>query len=143
MGRLLAHMAAPSSAAATTHAPRFRVPATVLPEAPYELVKTMRASVVVLGPLVARWARPGLAAAAAPSAPAPSTCQPERGSRRSRRRSSSPRLRHRHRARGQAARARSSPSNGQTVTGTENIMMAAALADGRSGAAQLRLASRR
>ena len=27
------------------------------PEAPYELVKTMRASVVVLGPLVARWGK--------------------------------------------------------------------------------------
>jgi len=29
----------------------------VTPEAPYDLVKTMRASVVVLGPLVARWGR--------------------------------------------------------------------------------------
>jgi UDP-N-acetylglucosamine 1-carboxyvinyltransferase len=29
----------------------------VTPEAPYELVKTMRASVLVLGPLVARWGR--------------------------------------------------------------------------------------
>ncbi len=29
----------------------------VIPEAPYELVKTMRASVLVLGPLVARWGR--------------------------------------------------------------------------------------
>ena len=33
------------------------MPAAVTPEAPYELVKTMRASVVVLGPLVARWGR--------------------------------------------------------------------------------------
>src|SRR5215467_4822938 len=31
-----------------------RVPSTVSVEAPYELVKTMRASVLVLGPLVAR-----------------------------------------------------------------------------------------
>ncbi len=29
----------------------------VIPEAPYDLVKTMRASVLVLGPLVARWGR--------------------------------------------------------------------------------------
>ncbi len=29
----------------------------VVPEAPYDLVKTMRASVLVLGPLVARWGR--------------------------------------------------------------------------------------
>ena len=43
--------------------------------APYDLVKTMRASVLVLGPLLARLARPGLAArAAAPSAPGRSTC---------------------------------------------------------------------
>jgi UDP-N-acetylglucosamine 1-carboxyvinyltransferase len=34
-----------------------RVPAAVNPEAPYELVKTMRASVVVLGPLLARWGK--------------------------------------------------------------------------------------
>ena len=33
------------------------VPSSVTPEAPYELVKTMRASVLVLGPLVARWGR--------------------------------------------------------------------------------------
>ncbi len=34
-----------------------RVPTKVNPEAPYELVKTMRASVLVLGPLVARYGR--------------------------------------------------------------------------------------
>jgi len=33
------------------------VPTEVTPEAPYELVKTMRASVLVLGPLVARYGR--------------------------------------------------------------------------------------
>ncbi len=33
------------------------VPTNVTPEAPYELVKTMRASVLVLGPLVARYGR--------------------------------------------------------------------------------------
>lgn len=34
-----------------------KVPTTVHPEAPYELVKTMRASVLVLGPLTARYGR--------------------------------------------------------------------------------------
>lgn len=36
---------------------RLVVPPSVTPEAPYELVKTMRASVLVLGPLVARYGR--------------------------------------------------------------------------------------
>ncbi len=35
----------------------FRAPDTLNPEAPYELVKTMRASVLVLGPLLARFGR--------------------------------------------------------------------------------------
>ncbi len=56
LGRLLAHMGCqveriPGPARSLT----IRVPAAVTPEAPYELVKTMRASVVVLGPLLARW----------------------------------------------------------------------------------------
>ncbi len=40
-----------------TEAARVEIDASTLssPEAPYELVKTMRASVLVLGPLVARW----------------------------------------------------------------------------------------
>jgi UDP-N-acetylglucosamine 1-carboxyvinyltransferase len=36
---------------------RIEVPEQVTPEAPYDLVKTMRASVLVLGPLVARYGR--------------------------------------------------------------------------------------
>lgn len=36
---------------------QIRVPTRVNPEAPYDLVKTMRASVLVLGPLVARYGR--------------------------------------------------------------------------------------
>jgi UDP-N-acetylglucosamine 1-carboxyvinyltransferase len=34
-----------------------KVPTNVMPEAPYDLVRTMRASVLVLGPLVARYGR--------------------------------------------------------------------------------------
>ncbi len=56
------------------HAASIRVPPAVRPEAPYELVKTMRASVLVLGPLVARSGGPASRCpAAAPSAPGPST----------------------------------------------------------------------
>ena len=45
------------------------------PEAPYDLVKTMRASALVLGPLLASQGRSGYPCpAAAPSAPGPSTC---------------------------------------------------------------------
>jgi len=75
MGRLLAHMGCAFERSGDHHAASIRVPATVLPEAPYELVKTMRASVVVLGPLVARWGKARVSLpGAAPSAPAPSTC---------------------------------------------------------------------
>src|SRR5438093_13487149 len=39
------------------HVCRIRVKQPIPPEAPYEMVKTMRASVLVLGPLVARFGR--------------------------------------------------------------------------------------
>jgi UDP-N-acetylglucosamine 1-carboxyvinyltransferase len=58
MGRLLAHMGCEVGRAAAdgdARAAVLRVPAQVRPEAPYELVKTMRASVLVLGPLLARF----------------------------------------------------------------------------------------
>ena len=57
MRRLLEHM----GVAVETHGARggmdFVAPDGLNPEAPYELVKTMRASVLVLGPLVARFGR--------------------------------------------------------------------------------------
>ncbi len=56
LSRLLVHMGCMvERIAGPRRSLAIRVPATVLPEAPYELVKTMRASVVVLGPLLARW----------------------------------------------------------------------------------------
>ena len=58
MGRLLAHMGCEVGRAAAdgdARAAVLRVPAQLRPEAPYELVKTMRASVLVLGPLLARF----------------------------------------------------------------------------------------
>jgi UDP-N-acetylglucosamine 1-carboxyvinyltransferase len=58
LGRLLAHMGAQVERnSGERRALGIRVPAAVNPEAPYELVKTMRASVVVLGPLLARWGK--------------------------------------------------------------------------------------
>jgi UDP-N-acetylglucosamine 1-carboxyvinyltransferase len=55
MGRLIANM----GPAVTSDRGTLQIDATELgnPEAPYELVKTMRASVLVLGPLVARCGR--------------------------------------------------------------------------------------
>jgi UDP-N-acetylglucosamine 1-carboxyvinyltransferase len=57
MRKLLDHMGVQTQ----THGERggisLSAPATLNPEAPYELVKTMRASVLVLGPLLARFGR--------------------------------------------------------------------------------------
>jgi UDP-N-acetylglucosamine 1-carboxyvinyltransferase len=56
LGRLLGHMGVEVERGRGRAAEelRLRTPADLLPEAPYEMVKTMRASVLVLGPLVAR-----------------------------------------------------------------------------------------
>jgi UDP-N-acetylglucosamine 1-carboxyvinyltransferase len=132
LGKLLGHMGCEVDRSAGERRVAVRVPRGVKPEAPYELVKTMRASVVVLGPLVARWgkarvslpggcaigARPidqhlkGLAALGA-------EIHLEHGYVEA--------LAPRGRLRGTIF-----TFDGQTVTGTENVMMAAALADGRT-----------
>jgi len=132
MGRLLTHMGCEVGRGQDRRAVTVRVPRAVKPEAPYDLVRTMRASVVVLGPLVARWgqarvslpggcaigARPidqhlkGLAALGAEIA-----------------------LEHGYvEARAPRGRLRGAAFvfDAQTVTGTENVMMAAALAEGRT-----------
>src|SRR2546421_3391837 len=59
MGRLLSHMGAKVARDGETGGHTLEIDAAGLPrpEAPYELVKTMRASVLVLGPLVARMGR--------------------------------------------------------------------------------------
>src|SRR4051794_28918308 len=59
MGRLLSYMGCEVSRGAGEHPHTIsvRVPHDLKAEAPYDLVKTMRASVVVLGPLLARWGR--------------------------------------------------------------------------------------
>src|SRR5512136_34933 len=132
MGRLLGHMGCTFERSADHHAASIRVPATVRPEAPYELVKTMRASVVVLGPLVARWGRArvslpgGCAIGARPIdqhlkglEALGATIELEHGYVTA----TAPRGR---------LRGATFTFDGQTVTGTENVMMAAALAEGRT-----------
>src|SRR3954468_11543909 len=59
MGRLIAHLGAKVTPSAEVGPHTLRIDASELPrpEAPYDLVKTMRASVLVLGPLVARFGR--------------------------------------------------------------------------------------
>jgi len=56
MSRLLRHIGVEITGDGTP-ALTLQAPGTLRPEAPYDLVKTMRASVVVLGPLVARHGR--------------------------------------------------------------------------------------
>ncbi|MBL8949840.1 MAG: UDP-N-acetylglucosamine 1-carboxyvinyltransferase [Myxococcaceae bacterium] len=57
MLKVLRTMGCEADWSAEKHEVHIRVPKQVLPEAPYELVKTMRASVLVLGPLAARHGR--------------------------------------------------------------------------------------
>ncbi|GAC1337977.1 MAG: UDP-N-acetylglucosamine 1-carboxyvinyltransferase [Myxococcales bacterium] len=144
LGKLLAHMGAKVShgkggkgPTAQAHTLQIDSSAIARPEAPYELVKTMRASVLTLGPLVARFgrarvslpggcaigARPidqhlkGLEALGATIVLAhgyvEATVAPRGGK--------APRL-----------RGATVVFDIPTVTGTENLMMAAALAEGRT-----------
>lgn len=55
MRRLLGHMGVQSETFGERGGLRFQASGAIVPEAPYELVKTMRASVLALGPLLARF----------------------------------------------------------------------------------------
>jgi UDP-N-acetylglucosamine 1-carboxyvinyltransferase len=132
MGRLLGHMGCTVERTADRHVAAIRVPAAVTPEAPYELVKTMRASVVVLGPLLARWGKarvslPGGCAIGARPIDQHLKGLTALGARIE--------LEHGY-VTATAPRGRLHGAvftfDGQTVTGTENVMMAAALAEGRT-----------
>ena len=105
-------------------------PQIVSPEAPYELVKTMRASSLVLGPLVARTGRARVSCrAVAPSARVPSICTSSDSNAR-RHDLSGTRL-----YRGLAPDGlKGAQVNFEriTVTGTEDLMMAAVLAQGET-----------
>jgi UDP-N-acetylglucosamine 1-carboxyvinyltransferase len=131
MGRLLTHMGCEAARAGDgRHAVALRVPAAVNPEAPYELVKTMRASVLVLGPLVARWGRARVSLPGGCAIGARPIDQHLKGLAAL---GADIALEHGYvEARAPRGRLRGARFvfDTETVTGTENVMMAAALAEG-------------
>jgi len=131
MGRLLGHMGCAFERTGG-HAVALRVPAAPRPEAPYELVRTMRASVVVLGPLVARLGRAQVSLPGGCAIGARPIDQHLKGLAAL---GAEIELRHGYveaRAPGGRLRGATFTFDGVTVTGTENVMMAAALAEGTS-----------
>jgi UDP-N-acetylglucosamine 1-carboxyvinyltransferase len=100
------------------------------PEAPYELVKTMRASVLVLGPLVARFGRARVSLPGGCAIGARPIDQHLKGLQAL---GAKIELAHGY-VEAKAARLRGARLlfDLPTVTGTENLMMAAALADGQT-----------
>ena len=132
MGRLLSHMGAKIGRDSERGGHTLEIDASELPrpEAPYELVKTMRASVLVLGPLLARLGRarvslPGGCAIGARPIDQHLKALAALGARIE--------LAHGYvEATAQRLRGAKFVFDLPTVTGTENLLMAAALADGRS-----------
>ena len=100
------------------------------PEAPYELVKTMRASVLVLGPLVARLGRARVSLPGGCAIGARPIDQHLKGLAAL---GAHIELEHGYvEASAKRLRGGTVIFDLPTVTGTENLLMAAALADGRS-----------
>jgi UDP-N-acetylglucosamine 1-carboxyvinyltransferase len=133
LGRLLGHMGCQAERnAGEKRALAIRVPRAVNPEAPYELVKTMRASVVVLGPLLARWGRARVSLPGGCAIGARPIDQHLKGLAAL---GAELHLEHGY-VHASVPRGRLKGTvftfDGQTVTGTENVMMAAALADGET-----------
>jgi UDP-N-acetylglucosamine 1-carboxyvinyltransferase len=132
LGRLLGHMGCGFERHAAGHRVDIRVPADVRAEAPYELVKTMRASVVVLGPLVARRGRARVSLPGGCAIGARPIDQHLKGLAAL---GAEIRLEHGY-VEAVAPRGRLQGAvftfDGQTVTGTENVLMAAALAEGET-----------
>ena len=132
MGRLLSHMGAKVARDSETGGHTLEIDAADLPrpEAPYELVKTMRASVLVLGPLVARLGRarvslPGGCAIGARPIDQHLKGLAALGARIE--------LAHGYvEASARRLRGAQFVFDLPTVTGTENLLMAAALAEGRT-----------
>lgn len=112
------------------HVCEVEVPHSVVPEAPYELVKTMRASVLVLGPLLAKYGRARVSLPGGCAIGARPIDQHLKGFKA---------LGADIRLEGGYVDARAKRLRGGvvafdlvTVTGTENLMMAASLAQGRT-----------
>ena len=128
LGKLLAHMGARVERdGSTVYVEADRV---ANPEAPYEMVKTMRASVLVLGPLVARFGRARVSLPGGCAIGARPIDQHLKGLQLLGAKIS---LAHGY-VEAQASRLRGATIlfDLPTVTGTENLMMAAALAEGRT-----------
>jgi UDP-N-acetylglucosamine 1-carboxyvinyltransferase len=126
MGKLLGIL----GATVKTEGDRIAVGAGLLrsTEAPYELVKTMRASVLVLGPLVARW---GEAAVSLPGGCAIGTRPVNLHLAGLAKLGAEVSIEHGYiRARAKRLRGARIYLDQPTVTGTENLMMAACLAEG-------------
>jgi UDP-N-acetylglucosamine 1-carboxyvinyltransferase len=132
MGKLLRHMGCEAARDADPRNATVSVPASLAPEAPYELVKTMRASVLVLGPLVSRW---GHARVSLPGGCAIGARPIDQHLKALEALGAEIRLEHGYvEARAPRGRLRGTTFtfDVQTVTGTENILMAATLAEGRT-----------
>jgi UDP-N-acetylglucosamine 1-carboxyvinyltransferase len=135
LGRLLSHMGCTverDGAARARGALSVRVPPGVKPEAPYDLVRTMRASVLVLGPLLARW---GQARVSLPGGCAIGARPIDQHLKGLEALGAEVRLAHGYveaRVPGGRLRGTTFTFDKETVTGTENVMMAAALAEGRT-----------
>jgi len=100
------------------------------PEAPYELVKTMRAAILVLGPLLARF---GEATVSLPGGCAIGSRPVDQHIQGLRAMGADIRVEHGYiLARAKRLRGASITTDMVTVTGTENLMMAATLADGET-----------
>jgi UDP-N-acetylglucosamine 1-carboxyvinyltransferase len=132
MGKLLAIMGAEAVRGTGKHKDRVtvRVPAKLEPEAPYELVKTMRASVLVLGPLCARFGRARVSLPGGCAIGARPIDQHLKGLKLL---GAELELKAGY-VEASAKRLRGARINFDmvTVTGTENLMMAACLAQGRT-----------
>ena len=134
MGRLLTHMGCEvgRGAGGDGRAVAVRVRGSVRPEAPYDLVRTMRASVVALGPLLARC---GQARVSLPGGCAIGARPIDQHLKGLAALGAEIRLEHGYvQARAPSGRLRGATFvfEGQTVTGTENVLMAAVLAEGRT-----------
>jgi UDP-N-acetylglucosamine 1-carboxyvinyltransferase len=101
------------------------------PEASYELVKTMRASTLVLGPLVARCGRARVSLPGGCAIGSRPIDLHIKGLENSARPSPRPRLRRSHR-RAPALKGAEIVFDKITVTGTEDLLMAATLAEGET-----------
>jgi UDP-N-acetylglucosamine 1-carboxyvinyltransferase len=133
LSRLLRHMGCQAErVAGPRRSLAVHVPGSVLPEAPYDLVKTMRASVVVLGPLLARWSAARVSLPGGCAIGARPIDQHLKGLAAL---GAEIRLEHGYvyaTVPGGRLRGAVFTFDGVTVTGTENVMMAAVLAEGET-----------